>query len=133
MKGWNFHRLLGIIIYVKYLHFSNHSWKNDWTKLEKIQTFTFFSDLSYHISPFPNRWRWKAETFTDCAYRGNIFINCTSIIIVGKMTVQSWKMFAFLTFYKGAHHILTFRGGKLKFSQNMQVKEMFSKFLIPKS
>ena len=107
---------------------------------------------------------------------------CTSVIIVGKMTVQSWKKFKilyffwpstkeltisqplkmeswnfhrlcrlgtcfynlyfpnhswkndcaelekvwhfalFLTFHKWLHHFLTVKDGKLKFSQNMQIK-----------
>ena len=52
-------------------------------------------------------------------------------IIVAKIAEQSWKkvsnFYPFMISRKGAHHILTFKGGKLKFSQNMQVKEMFSK------
>jgi len=58
-------------------------------------------------------------------------------IIVAKIAEQSWKkvsnFYPFMISRKGAHHILTFKGGKLKFSQNMQVKEMFSKCLLPKS
>ena len=54
---------------------------------------------------------------------------CVSVVIVGKMTVQSWKMFdisiLFLTFHKGALHFLTVKDGKLKFSQIMQNKENF--------
>ena len=40
------------------------------------------------------------------------------------MTVQSWELFAFPTFHKGATHFYTIKDGKLKFSQTLQIKEI---------
>ena len=41
---------------------------------------------------FLNRLRLKAEIFTDYVYWAEKLMNCTSVIIVGKMTEQSWKV-----------------------------------------
>ena len=78
------------------MHCGNHSWKNDWAELEK-QSFCIFYH-QHQVLPFLNRSRWKAEIFTVYVNRVNKLIICTLVIIVGKMTEQSWKIFNFLHF-----------------------------------
>ena len=68
--------------------------------------FVFF----YHphqVLPFLNRSRWKAEIFTVYVNRVNKLIICTLVIIVGKMTEQSWKILNFLHFCWASTHSLT--------------------------
>ena len=55
---------------------------------------------------------------------------CTLVIIVGKMTGQSWKRFKLLhffqTFHTISHHFQTVEDGKLKLSQIVHIEEIFS-------
>ena len=106
IKSWNFQRLHIVKRYIDNLYFGNHSWKNYWAELEII-IFLYFFDQPHQVLPFLYRSRWIAEIFTVKVNWVNNLIICTSVIRVGKMTEQSWKIFNFLHFCWASTHSLT--------------------------
>ena len=131
MESWNFHRLFSIIIYIDDLHFGNHSWKNECAELKKFKILYFFwpstkgLTISYSL-------KMKSSNFHRLCRRGKYFYNLHFFNHTWKndcAELEKVKHFTLLlTFHKGAHHFLTVKDWKLKFSQIMQIKEIIWQF-----